>query len=225
MELKSIVPWGRSLAEYQSMFCLSEQDLTCAILGCGDGPASFNAQLTQMGGNVVSVDPTYAFSQADFELRISQVYDEIMAQMALTQHQYIWQSIRSLEALGEVRMSAMQQFLADFERGKADGRYITASLPTLPFLDQQFDLALCSHFLFLYSEQVDCHAHIASMRELTRVAKEVRVYPLVTLKGEPSHYLEPVIKALSEDGVKCERRQTAYQFQKGAVDMLVARSA
>gem|GEM_PF-5512513 len=31
------------------------------------------------------------------------------------------------------------------------GRYRLAALPKLPFTDQEFDLCLCSHLLFLYS--------------------------------------------------------------------------
>ncbi len=53
MELTSVVPWGRSFSEYQAMFSLNESDLTKTILGCGDGPASFNAELTKAGGNVI----------------------------------------------------------------------------------------------------------------------------------------------------------------------------
>ena len=58
--IERVVPWGRSLDEYRAMFSLSEGDLTRRILGCGDGPASFNAELSARGGNVVSVDPLFS---------------------------------------------------------------------------------------------------------------------------------------------------------------------
>ena len=62
MKLEQVVPWGRSLAEYRAMFTLSEEDLQKRILGCGDGPASFNAEMTASGKpTVTSVDPLYAF--------------------------------------------------------------------------------------------------------------------------------------------------------------------
>ena len=48
--LEKVVPWGRSFAEYIRMFSLTEEDLEKRILGCGDGPASFNAELTKKGG-------------------------------------------------------------------------------------------------------------------------------------------------------------------------------
>ena len=224
MELKNVVPWGRSLAEYVSMFRLSDNDLNKSILGCGDGPASFNAELTAKGGQVVSVDPIYSFSGDQLKARIAEVYDEVMPQMDAAKDKYIWKSISSVEELGKVRMSAMNAFLADYDQGKAQHRYVEASLPVLPFRDGQFELALCSHFLFLYSEQVTTQQHIDSLVELCRVAKEVRVYPLVTLKGELSPHLDPVRNALFERGIRTELLDSEYQFQKGATQTLVLRA-
>ena len=42
----------------------------------------------------------------------------------------------------------MNLFLEDFPGGLDEGRYVEASLPTLPFDDGTFDLALCSHLLY-----------------------------------------------------------------------------
>lgn len=46
----------------------------------------------------------------------------------------------------------MEKFLLDYEIGKTAGRYLQQSLPNLEFADNQFDLCLCSHLLFLYSD-------------------------------------------------------------------------
>lgn len=62
MKLNEVVPWGRTLAEYKLMFNLLETDLNTKILGCGDGPASFNSEMTGLGYSVVSIDPIYQFS-------------------------------------------------------------------------------------------------------------------------------------------------------------------
>lgn len=67
MKLESIVPWGRSFAEYQAMFNLNNDDLEKNILGCGDGPAAFNKELTQLGGRVVSIDPIYEFTASQIK--------------------------------------------------------------------------------------------------------------------------------------------------------------
>lgn len=44
LTLNEIVPWGRSYDEYVAMFGLTESDRQSRILGCGDGPAAFNAE-------------------------------------------------------------------------------------------------------------------------------------------------------------------------------------
>src|SRR5690242_374504 len=60
--LDQVVPWGRSFREYERMFALTGDDLRRRILGCGDGPAAFNAEATRRGARVVSGDPLYRFS-------------------------------------------------------------------------------------------------------------------------------------------------------------------
>ncbi|HEX3372108.1 MAG TPA: hypothetical protein VHS08_06290, partial [Candidatus Acidoferrales bacterium] len=59
---EEIVPWGRSFEEYQRMFNLSTLDFDRKILGCADGPASFNAHMFRHGRRIVSCDPIYQFS-------------------------------------------------------------------------------------------------------------------------------------------------------------------
>ena len=73
-------------------------------------------------------------------------------------------------------MFAMESFLKDFEKGKAEGRYQAGSLPHLSFNNKDFGISLCSHFLFLYSEQLSDKFHMASIKELCRVAQEVRIF-------------------------------------------------
>jgi len=223
MELKNVVPWGRSFEEYQAIFSLTEADLKKSILGCGDGPASFNAELSAQGGKVVSVDPTYHFSTEQLQNRISEVYREIMPQMYLNKDKYIWDSIPSVEELGNIRMAAMSKFIADYDAGKKEGRYIEAALPNLKFKDKQFELALCSHFLFLYSDQMSLDEHIKALKELCRVAKEVRVYPLLALNGNVSPHLDGVIAELDKSNYSTSLNNVKYQFQKGATQMLVVK--
>ena len=43
--------------EYRRMFRLTEGDLRQRILGCADGPASFNVEASALGVRVVSADP------------------------------------------------------------------------------------------------------------------------------------------------------------------------
>ena len=48
----------------------------------------------------------------------------------------------------------MDRFLDDYDVGRLEGRYVAAEFPAIPFDDCSFDLAVCSHFLFLYSEHL-----------------------------------------------------------------------
>ena len=224
MELSEVVPWGRSLNEYKEMFSLSDSDLKKRIVGCGDGPACFNAELSKIANNIVSIDPIYQFSAKEIGSRISEVYPQVMGQVAKNKSDYVWKNIANVEAMGNLRMDAMQAFLTDYEQGKKSGRYINASLPTLPFKMAEFELALCSHYLFLYSEHVNQERHIQSMKELCRIAREVRVYPLLSIgNNQVSPHLKPVISALKESGFNASLVPVKYEFQKGATEMLVVK--
>jgi hypothetical protein len=108
----------------------------------------------------------------------------------------------------------MRKFLADFDLGKQAGRYVTASLPELPFKDGQFSLALVSHFLFLYSNQFDCDFHVAAFEELLRVAGEVRVFPLLGLDRQWSPHVGPVQEHLERVGFEVEIVAVEYEFQR-----------
>lgn len=220
MTLETIVPWGRSFDEYARMFALAEEDLKGRILGCGDGPASFNSTLSQRGGRVVSCDPLYAFTAGKIRERIDATFATVMAQVEKSRDDFVWEVIRTPGELGRVRMRAMAAFLADFERGKEDGRYVAAALPRLPFADGAFDLALCSHLLFLYSGQLSREFHLAAVAEMCRVAGEVRIFPLVDLAGRPSAHLEPVAAELERGGYEVEIRRVSYEFQRGGNEMM-----
>jgi hypothetical protein len=220
MKLEEVVPWGRSLAEYQSMFNLSATDLNAKILGCGDGPASFNAEMTELGHSVVSIDPIYQFSAEQIEQRVRATYEPVISQVKENPDRYIWQNFRDADELGKARLVAMDEFLSDYESGKIAGRYLDRSLPTLEFADDQFDLCLCSHLLFLYSEQLSLDFHVAGIHELLRIAPEVRIFPLLKLDCEPSPYLELVMKELANKGYNAQVQSVAYEFQKGGNQML-----
>jgi len=220
MKLNEIVPWGRTLEEYRAMFNLSEADLNLKILGCGDGPASFNVEMTQLGKSVVSIDPVYQFSGEQIEQRVRDTYESIISQVKQNADRYVWKNFRNADELGKARLSAMETFLSDYEPGKAAGRYLYQSLPKLKFDDDQFELCLCSHLLFLYAEHLSLEFHTAAIAELLRVAPEVRIFPLVQLSGEPYPHLEVVLRHLSSQGYSVQVEPVAYEFQKGGNKML-----
>ena len=87
--LDEVVPWGRSFEEYRRMFALSDKDLEGRILGCADGPASFNDGLTKRGGTVVSVDPLYRFSREEIRDRSDQVFETVLEQTRKNAHEFV----------------------------------------------------------------------------------------------------------------------------------------
>lgn len=218
--LDQVVPWGRSFAEYVAMFNLSGADFGRRILGCGDGPAGFNAECARRGHRVVSADPLYRFSAADIRQRIAATYPEVMEQVRRNADEFAWTHIASVEELGRVRLAAMEEFLADYPAGLGAGRYVEASLPALPFADGEFGLALCSHFLFLYSPHFSEEFHWDSLRELCRVAGEVRVFPLLELGAARSRHLDAVLARLAAAGFAATEEPVGYEFQKGGNRML-----
>ncbi|MCP4716445.1 MAG: class I SAM-dependent methyltransferase [Deltaproteobacteria bacterium] len=218
--LEQVVPWGRSFAEYEEMFALGENDLLQRILGCGDGPAGFNSVLTARGGRVVSADPLYCFSAAEIRGRIAATSPEVLEQARLNREEFVWDRIRSVEELERLRLGAMELFLSDYAAGLQHKRYREAALPRLPFADDSFDIALCSHFLFLYSEHFSEDFHVQSILELCRVAAEARIFPLLELGSRPSRHLEPVLDRLAREGCDVLIETVTYEFQKGGNKML-----
>jgi SAM-dependent methyltransferase len=218
--LNEVVPWGRSFEEYVALFNLTKVDLQKRILGCGDGPAAFNRELTRRGGSIVSVDPVYGFETEAIRDRIEATFDEVLDKVCQNQDEFVWEHITSPEELGQVRMAAMNTFLEDFDQGKQDFRYLAAELPDLPFPDDSFELALCSHFLFLYSPQLTQEFHRQAIAEMLRLAPEVRIFPLLELGSRPSRHLDGVMADLEHQGHQLEIETTPYEFQKGGNQLL-----
>jgi hypothetical protein len=218
--LDQVVPWGRSFDEYRRMFALTEPDIRTRIVGCGDGPASFNAEATRRGARVISTDPIYRWETAQIRDRIALTCDDILEETRRNAEEFVWDTIRSVGELGQVRMAAMQDFLHDYGSGKVHGRYVAAALPTLPFSSASFDLALCSHFLFLYSSQLDEAFHRSAIHEMCRVAGEVRIFPLLALGGRRSPYVDRVVDDLRHSECDVSVEHVPYEFQRGGNQMM-----
>lgn len=221
-QLNEVVPWGRNLEEYKLMFQLDDSDKPKKIAGFGDGPASFNYEATQAGYSITSFDLIYQFSKKDLQKRIEEVRLIVMQQMKENQDNYVWSNIKSLEELESVRMSAMQLFLQDYEKGKEENRYIYHELPDrLPYEDNTFDIGLSSHFLLMYTS-LGYDFHIQAMTEMLRVCKEIRIFPLVDLDAKQSEMIATVIDYFRER-YDVEIKKTQYEFQKSANRLLVIR--
>lgn len=221
MQLESVVPFGRSLGEYKAMFNLSESDLQKRILGVADGPASFNAEVTILGGQVTSIDPLYQFSGAEILQQFNAVLDHIIRQVKASPNDWVWLYHKSPEDLRNNRVTVIHRFIEDYETGKRQGRYQVGELPNLHLEKDTYDLTLCSHFLFLYSEHYDVRFHLESIKEMLRVSQEVRIFPLLDLMLNRSQHLDIVIRSLREMHYSVSIEKTIYELQKGGNEMLI----
>jgi hypothetical protein len=78
----------------------------------------------------------------------------------------------------------------------------------------------CSHFLLLYSDQLPLAFHVQAVREMCRVAREARIFPLLDMHGRRSSHLERVIAAMEDSGLSAEVFTVDYEFQRGGNQML-----
>ena len=221
VELTEVVPWGRSFGEYVRMFALGEGELRGRILGCGDGPASFNTEGTGKGVRIVSCDPIYGFSGEEIGRRVEACAADMVRQVWREKDGFVWKVFVDPDDLGRHRLEVMREFLTDYEVGLAEGRYVVGALPALPFEEAAFDLAVVSHFLFLYAGRLDVEFHWMSVVELMRVAREVRIFPLVTLARERCEFVEPIVERCLARGWRAEVVRVGYEFVKGGDEMLV----
>lgn len=207
---------SRSLDEYRRMFALTDADLAARILDCPGGAASLTAEVNAAGGRATACDPAY-------ELPVEQVRETTLDSLGrgYAYHQanpdeYVWTYFRDPDHYLASRTRSVELFAAD--RAAHPERYVPAALPTLPFADGEFDLVLSSHLLFSYADRLDREFHVAGLRELARVGREVRVFPLVPMGMAESPELAAVRAAL---GLRTAVRPVDYEFQRGGNAMLV----
>jgi SAM-dependent methyltransferase len=212
---------SRAYDEYVAFFGLSPEQLVGRrVLDCSAGASSFVARACRAAIDAVAVDPAYELpgdQLADVAREGTRDGNAIFANFP---DRFTWRWYGSIEAREQMRSRALAEFLLDIT--SRPDRYVTGSLPSLPFDDGSFDLALCSHLLFTWADQLGHEWHGASLRELLRVASEVRVFPTVMQgAGEPVPFLDQLLTQLRREGVRAELRQVAYEFQVGANTMLV----
>jgi hypothetical protein len=177
--------------------------------------------MTRRGTQVCSCDPLYQFTAAEISAQIAATHARMTALNEAHRDAFRWDLYGSPAQLGDLRLRTMRLFLDDYPAGVAQGRYVVGELPNLPFATRSFDLALCSHLLFTYSDQFSTAFHVASILELARVAGEVRVFPLLAaFSGGRSPHLDPVLAQLRAHGMAAAIRPVDYEFQKGGNMML-----
>lgn len=220
LDLERIVFIGRTFDEYMAMFSLSVDELKSkTILDCPAGACSFSAVGNRKGLDITACDIAYYHDSNDLKNKGLLDIEHAMEKMKFSQKNYRWNYFRDIEGLRKHRLSALHNCVDDMMNRSE--RYIPAILPTLQFDNDQFDVVLSAHFLFMYGDRLDYQFHQDTLNELLRVAKEeVRIFPLADLSGQRYAYLDKLIHDLSERGYTCEEETVGYEFQLNANSML-----
>jgi SAM-dependent methyltransferase len=221
-ELGGVVPWGREADEYEAFFALDDVAPSARVLDCAGGPASFTAEWRARGRRVTAADPLYRFSSDAIRARFEAACGPMRLGMERAHAEFVWDFYGSEDGVVERRVRSLERFAAD--RNSHPGHYVAAALPLLPFARGTFDLVLCSHLLFLYAADLSRELHVAALREMLRVGREVRVFPLLDLDGAPSAHLEPALAALGGEA-RAELVSVPYEFRRGANRLLRLTSA
>ena len=220
----TVPPWGRNATEYEAFFALSDVAVSARVLDCGSGPASFAAEWSGLGHFVVAVDPVYQRAGEEIAAEFEPTAQRMLEGTRKAYDRFIWTHYKSPEDVVERRRETLQGFLADYQSPYRVGRYVAARLTDLPFSSGAFDLVLCAHLLFLYSNEFSLDLHVASLREMLRVGREVRVFPLLDMQGERSKHLDAIVREF-ETTARVEIVEVPFEFRRGDRFMLRAQKA
>jgi hypothetical protein len=220
LDLERIVFIGRTFEEYIDMFSLSEEELKGKkILDCPAGACSFTAIGNKLGLDVTACDIAYYHSGEDLKNKGLQDIEHAMEHMEKAKNNYIWKYFKDIDGLRKHRLSALKDCTNDMRESSEP--YVPVTLPSLPFNDEEFDIILSAHFLFMYADRLNLQFHITTLEELLRVSKEeIRIFPLVDLEGKRYEHLDKIINFLTNNGCTVEEVKVPYEFQENANSML-----
>ncbi len=221
LNLKNIALIGRTFEEYYSMFGLDDLSGNEVILDVASGVSSFCAEAHRQGFNVTASDKIYSLSPYEIEQKCKQDLDMIIKQVPDIADLFVWNYFKDIESLKNQREKAYKLFIEDF-RKYGTRRYVPVEYPATNFGSDQFDISLLSHFLFLYEENLSYDFHKSTILELLRItSKEIRIFPLVNLKGKKSIYVELIMRDKDFGCLQISINRVGYEFMKNGNEMMV----
>jgi hypothetical protein len=218
--MRKLVLWGHSVDEYREMFDLSQDEINSKILEYGCGPSAVNFQLSQVNNRVVSCDPLFVLDRDTLYSKSVMIFAQMAEEIKSEQEHFDFTRSGSFDKLMAERKLGLETFFADYKQGKSEERYIGVTDYHLPFADFSFDFALCSHYLFADLDDQTVDFHMTVIRELARVAKEVRIFPLIDKDGNTSAFLGPVLLGLQQENYGIEVREVDFHLHKSGNAML-----
>ena len=191
------------------------------MLDCSAGTSGFVAGARARGCDAVAVDPAYREPRDRLAETARAGAHGGSSLVADHRDRFSFAWYGTPERQRALRAAALDACLAD--RRRCPDHYVAAALPRLPFADGSFHLALCSHLLFTWADVFDAAWHEAAIREMARVADEVRVFPLLHQgSGDPVGFLDALRDRLGAyAGLVTRVEKVHYAFQVGGDEMLV----
>jgi len=111
-------------------------------------------------------------------------------------------------------------FIEDFKK-YGTKRYKPVEYPVSDFIDNQFTISLVSHFLFLYEDHINYDLHKKIILELLRItSKEIRIFPIVNLKGEKSSLVDTLMHDKDFERNQISVKKVDYEFMKNGNEMM-----
>ncbi|HEY2493541.1 MAG TPA: SAM-dependent methyltransferase [Paenibacillus sp.] len=220
LSLSRVVFIGRTFDEYLKIFNLSEEELVGKkVLDCPAGACSFTAIANQNDMDVTATDIAYYHPVTELENKGLQDIEHAMEYVEKEQNDYLWDDFKSINELKQNRVQALTECVRDMKQ--TPERYAPAILPELPFSDNEFELTLSAHFMFMYADRLDYDFHVQTIQELMRVTrKEIRIFPLVDLSSRRYEHLDKILEFVHAQGWTTEEAKVPYEFQKDANTML-----
>jgi hypothetical protein len=220
LNLKNIALIGRTFDEYYKMFDLNSSLKNELILDVASGVSSFCAEANAKGYNVTASDRIYTSSPLEIGQKCRQDLDEVMKQLPDIVDLYVWNFFKDLQALKAQREKAYKLFIQDF-KNYGTKRYMPVEYPSSGFIDNQFTISLVSHFLFLYEDHINYDLHKKIILELLRItSKEIRIFPIVNLKGEKSSLIDTLTHDKDFERFQISVKKVDYEFMKNGNEMM-----
>lgn len=218
LQLDDFLITGRTFEEYVAFFDLNAETMkNMRVLDCPSGASSFIAEAKSRGIAASGCDILYCYDRDALRAQGEKSIEKIYADTSwMADHNFDF--YHSIERHKEHRVGALEAFCADYNTKD----YWFAELPKLPYADDSFDLVLSSHLLFVYDDRLDFAFHEASVTEMLRIGKEVRIFPLVDYKNsrvDESDNLSSFAYRMAEK-FGGEIVKVGFEFQKSGGYML-----
>lgn len=217
MNLKDTVLLGRNFNEYVRMFNLNEDLLSNKILDVASGVSSFCAEGNKKGYNITSSDKIYNLKPEEIEEKCKKDLDFMEKHLrGMFKNNFNWNEFKTVDEWKKTRERTYKTFIEDYKTNRK--RYIYTTYPKTNFKDDEFAISLVGHFLLLYDNILNYQFHKETIDELLRISEEIRIFPILNLRGEKSIFLDKILKEY-----KARIEKTDYEFMKGGNKVLIIR--